>query len=144
MTNRSEIQNHLQASGAGDRSSVVEVFLERVLARGGIVPVHDIEVRARDAGILGPHQSITDSKTFKAAKRILGIRSVRTGFSTGGWWGWALLSPEPSVDLTIQAPTSIAYGEDHSRPDQCHHHTGGGGNDDVGVQPDPVPSEWSK
>jgi hypothetical protein len=122
---------------------VLEVFLKGVLAGGGIVPVHDIEIPARDAGLLGPHQSLTDSKTFKAAKKTLGIRSVRTGFGTSGWWGWALPSPETSVDLAIQTPTSIVDGEDHSQPDQCHHHTGGGGNDDVGVQPDPVPSEWS-
>jgi hypothetical protein len=144
MSNRSEVQNHFQAAGAVDRSSVVEVFLKDVLAGCGVVPVHDIEARARDAGLLGRHQSITDSKTFKAAKKILAIRSVRTGFSRRGWWGWALPSPETSVELAIEAPTSVVYGENHSRPEQCHHHTGAGANDHVGVEPDPVPSEWNK
>jgi hypothetical protein len=137
MSNRSEVQNHLQAAGAVDRSSVVEVFLKGVLAGCCVVPVHDIEVRARDAGLLGRHQSITDSKTFKAAKKNLAIRSVRIGFSRGGWWGWALLSPETSAELAIEAPTSVIYGEDHSRPDQYDQHTGAGANDQVGVQPDP-------
>jgi hypothetical protein len=66
MSNRSEVQNQLQAAGALDRSSVVEAFFKGALA-GGVVPVHNIEVLARDAGLLGPHQSITDSKKFKAA-----------------------------------------------------------------------------
>src|ERR1700722_7793750 len=144
MSNRSEVQNHLQAAGAVGRRSVVGVFLKGVLAGCGVVPVHDIEVRARDAGLLGRHQSITDSKAFKAAKKTLAVRSVRIGFSRGGWWGWALPSPETAVDLAIEAPTSVVYGEDHSRPDQCDPHTGAGANDHVGVQPGPVPSEWSR
>jgi hypothetical protein len=120
MSHRSEVQN--QAAGAVDRSSMVEVFLKDVLAGCIVVPVHDIEVRARDTGLLGRHQSITDSKKFKAAKKILAIRSVRIGFSEGGWWGWALPSPETSVDLAIEAPTSVIYSKDHSRPDQRDHH----------------------
>jgi hypothetical protein len=104
---------------------------------GGVVPVYDVEVRARDAGLLGRHQSITDSKKFKAAKKILAIRSVRIGFGSGGRWGWALPSPESSVDLAIEAPTSVVYDEDDSQPDQGHD-TAAGAND----QPDPVPSEW--
>jgi hypothetical protein len=143
MTHRSKIQNHLQAAGAGVRSSVLEVFLQGVLAGRGIVPLHDFEIPARDAGLLGPHQSITDSKTFKAAKKTLGIRSVRTGFGKGGWWGWALPSPETSVEIAIEAPASVVYGEDHSRPDQCDQHSGTGANDHVGVEPNPVPSEWN-
>ena len=133
----------LQAAGAMDRSSVVEVFLKGVLA-GGVVPVHDLEVLARDAGLLGRHQSITDAKKFKAAKKRLAIRSVRIGFGRAGRWGWALPSPETSVDLAIEAAKSVVYGEDHSRPDQFDHHTGAGANDHVCVQPDPVPSEWSR
>jgi hypothetical protein len=143
MSDRSEVQNHLQAADTVDRSSAVEVFLKGVLA-GGIVSVHDLNIRARDAGLLGEHQSITDSKKFKAAKKILGIRSVRIGFGRAGCWGWALPSPTTSVDLAIDAPTPVVYGQDHSRPDQHDHHTGAGANDHACVQPDPVPSEWSR
>jgi hypothetical protein len=122
-----------------DRSSTVEAFLKGVLA-GGIVSVHDLNMCARDAGLLGEHQSITDSKKFKAAKKILGIRSARIGFSGGGWWGWALPSPETSV--AIEAP-SVVYGEDHSGPDQHDDHTDAGADDPVCAQPDPDLSEWS-
>jgi hypothetical protein len=142
MSNRSKVQNRLQAVGLMDRSSVVEAFLRGILAGGRVVPVHELEVRARDAGLLGRHQSITDCKKFKAAKKILGIRSLRIGFSGSGWWGWALPSPETSVDLAIEAPTSVVY--DHSRPDQHDDHTGVGVNNPVCAEPDPVLSEWSR
>jgi hypothetical protein len=144
MSNRSQMQNQLQVAGAAGRSSAVEVFLKGILAGVVVVPVHDIEVGARDAGLLGRHQSITDSKKFKAAKKTLGARSVRIGFGRVGWWGWALPSPETSVDLAIEAPKSVVYGEAHSRPDPHHHYTGAGANDHVCTQPDPILSEWSR
>jgi hypothetical protein len=43
------------------------------------------------------------------------------------------------LDLAVEAPTWVIYGEDHSRPDQHGHHTGAGTNDHAYVYSPPVP-----
>jgi hypothetical protein len=58
--------------------------------------------------------------------------------------GWTAASPETSVDLAIEAPNSVVYGEAHSRPDSHHHYPGAGANDHVCAQSDTVLSEWSR
>ncbi len=47
---------------------------------------------ARAAGLLGERQRISNAKGFKRAKQSLGIKSVRSGFGTGGGWLWKLPS----------------------------------------------------
>src|SRR5438046_2469888 len=83
-----------QNSGA-NKSQVLTEFLKGLLAKGPI-GVHEIEDMARAAGHLGKRHSITRSKAFQAAKKTLGIRSIRTGFATAGRWCWHL----PQADAT--------------------------------------------
>jgi hypothetical protein len=52
--------------------------------------VPELEDMARAAGHLGKRQSITRSKPFQAAKKALGIRSIRAGFAAAGRWCWHL------------------------------------------------------
>ena len=76
---------------------------------------------ARAAGLLGERQRVSDAKTFKAAKKKLGIMSRRGGFGRDGEWSWALpdslaIDPAETVaDITPEVPTSVIYA-DHSRP----------------------------
>jgi hypothetical protein len=67
-------------------------FLEDTLAAGR-VPVRALESKARAAGLVLDQQTITDAKTFKTAKKQLGIRSIREGFGSSGEWFWVLPSP---------------------------------------------------
>jgi hypothetical protein len=86
-----------------DRSPAAAVdFLRRSLTDGGLA-VPELEVKAREAGLLGEHQLIQYSKKFKTAKKLLGIRSVRWGFGKTGAWTWRL-PPQPSCP-SANAPT---------------------------------------
>jgi hypothetical protein len=85
-------------------SAEVEEFLYSTLA-GGASGVLSVEAMARAAGLLGEDQRITHSKAFKAAKKSLGIRSVRNGFGSAGVWLWLLEQPDPPVS---QPPSPVA------------------------------------
>ena len=76
------------------KAAVVTDFLQRTLA-GGALDVTQLEAVARAAGLLGKRQQIQHAKTFKKAKRFLGIRSVRAGFGSTGKWAW-LLAAKPA------------------------------------------------
>jgi hypothetical protein len=129
---------------AADRSAVVLAFLKGVLADGELA-VADLEVRAVAAGLLGERQKITDAKTFKAAKKRLGIKSHRVGFGPGAVWFWALpTKPETKVietaaGLAPNTPEPVVYA-DHSRPERgdLPLELGTGPDDDLGG----VPAEW--
>ncbi len=84
-----------------DPVGVVAAFLRKELNRGPGV-VSDLESMARKAGLLGEDQRITHAKLFKRAKKFLGIRSVRSGFGSGGEWVW-LLDKQPSQINTAGA-----------------------------------------
>jgi hypothetical protein len=71
--------------------SVVAEFLRDALAVDALA-VPKLEVMARASGLLGGRQRITHAKVFKRAKESLGIKSVRSGFGTGGGWLWKLPS----------------------------------------------------
>jgi hypothetical protein len=102
-----------------------------------------LPVQAVPVASLAPTDHVCDGLEKSQVIYAEGISTrVPQSFSRGGWWGLALPSPETSIELAIEAPRSLVYGEDHSRPDQCNHHTGA--DDHVGVQPDHVPSEWNK
>jgi len=74
-------------------------FLRQSLAVGPL-PVNELEIKARAAGLLRQPQQLQHTKGFKAAKKLLGIRSIRTGFGKAGVWAWGLLPqpPSPSAD----------------------------------------------
>src|SRR6516225_9163580 len=83
------------------RASQIKFFLAEALA-GGKMSVAALEERARAVGLVDEHQSISDLKPFKAAKRSMGIQSRRVGFGPGAIWFWTL-PIRPSV-----AGTTIA------------------------------------
>src|SRR5436190_17761151 len=73
-------------------------------------------------GWLGSVSGVSDAKTFKAAKKKLGIISRRAGFGRDGEWSWGLptirtVKPaEMAADLAPKVPALVIYA-DHSRPD---------------------------
>jgi hypothetical protein len=88
-----------------DQVGVVAKFLRKELHKGPVL-VSGLEAMARSAGLLGEGQRITHAKVFKGAKRSLGIRSIRSGFASGGVWFWRLEKrPAP---LVADAPTGVA------------------------------------
>jgi hypothetical protein len=68
-------------------------FLRTILA-GGALPVLEIESEAREAGLLGPDNPISQNKAFRSARDMLGITAQRRG-GTGakGQWLWELPDP---------------------------------------------------
>jgi putative DNA primase/helicase len=79
-------------AGGGDEPTARDDaadFLRTVLA-GGAMPVSDLEQSARAAGHLGPGQPISQSKPFRSARQLLGIKPHQArGVKSGGWF-WAL------------------------------------------------------
>ena len=75
-------------SSISDRRTAAIAFLREALAEGSASP-GELELKARQAGLLGERQSIIHAKSFKRAKKVLGIKSVRTGFGQSGKWRWA-------------------------------------------------------
>jgi hypothetical protein len=83
----------------------VTEFLRDALAVDAL-GVPELEARARAAGLLGERQSITNIKAFKRAKKLLGIRSRRTGFGARSQWLWEL--PRESVPARIKTDSEGA------------------------------------
>ena len=105
------------------RRTAIVAFLREALVEGAVSP-RELEWKAREAGLLGRLQSITHAKLFKEAKKVLGIRSVRTGFGQSGEWWWEYgLPPAPTAASTVQlskagvrtaetyAASGIAHGQ---------------------------------
>jgi hypothetical protein len=86
-----------------DPVHVVAEFLRTELDPGPVA-ASDLEAMARTAGLLGGSQRLKHAKLFKRAKRILGIRSIRSGFGSGGEWVW-LLDKQPAQ------PNTAAVGQ---------------------------------
>jgi hypothetical protein len=80
------------AGATNGRQEVTTAFLRAALA-GGAMTIVQLDLKAREAGLLGERQTITHAKSFKRAKKVLGIRSVRTGFAQSGEWWWVLSGP---------------------------------------------------
>jgi hypothetical protein len=99
---------------------VVAEFLGKVLAVGPL-SVPKLEEMARAAGHLGERQPISQSKAFRAAKKSLGIRSVRDGFGAGKWL-WQLPGARPPTANPAGKP---ADGSEQEAPPKHR-----------------VPSEW--
>jgi hypothetical protein len=68
-------------------SATVVGFLEHALANGAL-DVAELEAMARKAGLLRPGQQIQHAKSFKNAKKLVGIQSVKAGFGIKGKWAW--------------------------------------------------------
>jgi hypothetical protein len=78
------------AARAGQAKDEASDFLRELLASGAL-PVLEIEQEARDAGLLGPDGPISQNKSLRSARDILGITPQRKG-GTGakGQWVWEL------------------------------------------------------
>ena len=111
-------------------AQLVEAFLQYALA-GGAIAVAVREEKARGAELIGEHQTITNSKVFKAAKAALHIQSRRFGFGPGAVWSWALPAP-PSAPIadglpspSPVVPVSATYDGDRSPTRRRRFHRGG-------------------
>ena len=69
--------------------AAVTDFLRNALTADA-VGVPKLDAMAREAGLLGERQHVTQAKMFRRAKNSLGIRSIRDGFGAGGRWAWEL------------------------------------------------------
>lgn len=97
------------------RTAAITDFLNRELA-GGALAVAGLEAKARAEGLLGERQQIRHAKTFKRAKKSLGIRSVRDGFGRGGEWAWLL--PVQTAPAKTESTSSLdATAKEEARPD---------------------------
>jgi hypothetical protein len=106
----------------------VTTFLKATL-KNTAVNVPNLEVMAREAGLLGEHQRITNAKPFRRAKSALGIQSVRNGFGPGGGWLWKLprdrkasTAPrdrEASIPSSRQAPAASSIRRQPVRTERC-------------------------
>jgi hypothetical protein len=81
------------------RADLIKEFLQRMLA-GGPIAAERLEAEARDAGLLGPEQPITNAKLFRRAKKDLGIRSTRVGGRDGDWY-WVLPAVPVSSSIIV-------------------------------------------
>jgi hypothetical protein len=79
----------LGATSTGDRGTALSEAVEwlRDLLSLGPVPAKEVKARAGEDGIA--------SRTLDRAKRELGVRAVREGYSSGGRWVWALPGSPP-------------------------------------------------
>jgi hypothetical protein len=93
-------------SGRPKPVGVVAEFLRKALGSGPVV-VSDLEAMAHAAGLLADGQLITHAKLFKQAKKSLGIRSVRSGFGSGGEWHW-LLEKHPAPPVTASSSVVVS------------------------------------
>jgi hypothetical protein len=90
------------------KAAAVADFLQRALVAGSM-SVAQLEAIARAAGLLGKRQQIQHARTFKKAKKSLGIRSIRDGFGSKGKWAW-LLPVKPATKL-VNRPKDTATCE---------------------------------
>jgi hypothetical protein len=98
------------------RASRIDGFLREALA-GREMSVAALQERARAAGLVDKHQSITDLKPFRSAKRSMGIRSLRVGFGPGAVWFWVLPAPpapEVTAPVTLQVDVYEVNPSDHA------------------------------
>ena len=84
-------------SGPIGCSAAISDFLNHALAAGALA-VGELEAKAREKGLLGERQRIQHAKSFKRAKKMLGIRSIRAGFGPGGEWAW-LMPPQAATEI---------------------------------------------
>ena len=95
-------------------------FLKEALAEDG-VSTGQLELKAREAGLLGEGQSITHAKLFKKAKKALGIRSVRSGFGRSGLWRWVWprLPQQPTSAPAVHLRTGVGTAHTYAAVEQA-------------------------
>jgi hypothetical protein len=100
-----------------DGSTVKEQAIEflKVVLADGPKPVKDIEREAAEACLLGEGKSIGDSKPFRAAKKVLQVKTSKPGMEEG--WLWSLPKapshPDEGALPNMRAPSEMegAFGE---------------------------------
>jgi putative DNA primase/helicase len=79
-------------------------FLRGLLASGAM-SVTEIEQEARDAGLLGPDNPISQNKSFRSARDVLGIVPQRKGGTAArGQWVWTLPAIPKMPQKAYDAP----------------------------------------
>ncbi len=78
--------------GAGDdRGCQQEAEFLRTVLAAGPMPVKEIQRQAVEAGVLAEGKAIGDSRGFRIARKMLGVRSRREGgAAAAGQWVWEL------------------------------------------------------
>jgi hypothetical protein len=84
-------------------------FLRRVLAAGAR-PVREIEQLARESGLLSATAEISQSKSFRSARKKLGVIVRKNGMRGG--WSWSLPAQEATCDEKAVAPKMPSGPED--------------------------------
>src|SRR5262245_131545 len=107
-------------SSISERWNAAVAFLKEALAEGA-VSTGQLELKAREAGLLGEGQSITHAKLFKKAKKALGIRSVRSGFGRSGeWrWVWSGLPQQPTTAPAVHLKTGVERAHTYAAVEQA-------------------------
>jgi putative DNA primase/helicase len=97
-----------QTSGKED----VAEFLTEVLAAGP-VDVLEVERRARSAGLLGDNKRIRENKSFRAARKHLGVLSKHDGFGPGSRYVLGLpgVPCAPNLPIGAHSRQGGAHGE---------------------------------
>jgi putative DNA primase/helicase len=86
-----DISDLVALRGAGNLARLeAEQFLRDLLATGVALPVADIELAARRAGLLRTDQPISQCRSLRDARNGLGVVVKRTGFGGGARYTWAL------------------------------------------------------
>jgi putative DNA primase/helicase len=81
-------------------------FLRELLASGAM-PVLEIEQEARNAGLLGADSPISQNKSFRSARKNLGIVPQRKGgTAANGQWVWELPTTPKMPSKPYDAPSS--------------------------------------
>jgi hypothetical protein len=132
-------------SSISERCNAAAAFLKEALAEDA-VSTGQLELKAREAGLLGEGQSITHAKLFKKAKKALGIRSVRSGFGRSGeWrWVWSRLPQQPTSAPAVHLRTAVGTAHTYAAVEQSLA-TGGmaAGYSPHGTTPESrIPGEW--
>jgi hypothetical protein len=82
----------------------------RLISSGGCSrrkgnPVLEIEREAREAGLLGPDSPISQNKSFRSAREILGVIAQRKGGAAAkGQWVWVLPDTPKMPSKRYDAP----------------------------------------
>jgi Resolvase, N terminal domain len=112
-----------QTSGKED----VAAFLTVLLAAGP-VDVHEVEREVRLAGLLDETKRIRGNKSFRTARKLLGVRSVREGFGQRARYVLSL----PGAPCAPEKPMG-ARSRDGAHMENTGAHAGIEGGDVIGV-----------
>lgn len=92
--------SRMQNSSKGE----IAEFLNDVLA-GSPVDVLEVDIMARNAGLLGDNKSMRDSKAFREVRDDLGVVSTRVGFGPGARYLLTLPKTACAPNMAMGAPS---------------------------------------